>query len=902
MHLYNLKCCGQESPLQLAAEYPVFSWMICGEGKYEVRQISYHITVTEEDGTLCWDSGKVDSEETLQILYEGTGLKPDTCYIWKVSSTVISSDGEEVLARESRFETGLLRDSWKAKWIGYDALPEGMKPFDRNEPFYCADEFQLGENQYYLPPAPYLRREFENKKEIKKAELYVSAQGIADVSINGEKVTTDKFVPGTANYDTTVWCRCYDVTSLIRNGANAAGVILADGWYAGYMGLQNREWYGSKPRVMVQLVLTATDGTKETIVSDENWKASYGAVLEADIFQGECFDARKKKETAGFDLPGYDDSKWNPVETGTEHDVIPTAHPGVPMKEYEEFEAKEITAKDGDTAFVDLGKLISGVLRITVEGPEGKKLHIRHSEILGPDGELHLDGNRSARAEDIYICSGAGKEIFKPEYTYHGFRYAKITGLTGVKLLKAEGIAIGSDFPDQTEFYTSNDTINDVFAACRDTMRTNLMDNPTDVCARDERLGWGMEGDHATASVAMLGNMEGFIRKWNCDIWSAQHENGALEPIAPPLMMKDIEQFIGDLQTNHGIRMIYTLYKLYGDRQIIRDHYPAMEKFFDYLDHNSDRCIRFGTTGDWLNIWELNDHSDVNHGYGDSSPGIIGTTHYAIIIRMMIEMSEAIGKTEEAGKYRELFEKVKKVFGQNFIQRDGTIRFGKQGDYVLALAAGMVPEEYQQLEAQKLREKLTEKGKIFWRGGTPSTPYFLGTLKKYGMAQEAESFLASREFPSIGYMIDKGPGTAWERWDGIWEDGTLHPQVMNAMSHIGLTVVDEYLVTGLAGITPVKAGFHTFKLNPAVTEGLKELETVYHSKSGAIKVHWFNEKKQFKICFTVPANTQAMVTIPCKKEALPETVKGRISEVSYENGTCSFLAGSGEYEIIAAKP
>ena len=221
---------------------------------------------------------------------------------------------------------------------------------------------------------------------------------------------------------------------------------------------------------------------------------------------------------------------------------------------------------------------------------------------------------------------------------------------------------------------------------------------------------------------------------------------------------------------------------------------------------------------------------------------IIGTTHYAIIIRMMIEMSEAIKKTEEAKKYKELFEKVKKVFSQNFIQRDGTIRFGKQGDYVLALAAGMVPEEYQKLEAQKLKEKLTEKGKIFWRGGTPSTPYFLGTLKKYGMAEEAERFLASREFPSIGYMIDKGPGTAWERWDGIWEDGTLHPQVMNAMSHIGLTVVDEYLVTGLAGITPVKAGFHTFRLNPAVTEGLKELETVYHSKSGAIKVHWFNKK------------------------------------------------------------
>lgn len=896
MHLDCLKCCAQTFPIQIDVSRPAFSWKIISDGEYGIRQKSYRIIVRKESGEDCWDSGKIDSDETLQVIYEGRELEPDTRYIWEVTAW---TDPSDVLIGKSWFETGLMKKQWKAKWIGYDALQQGMRPFDKNVPFYCADDFEQGENEYYLPPAPYLRREFEITGSVSRAKIYISALGIADVKINGREITEEKFIPGTANYDNTVWSKSYDVTEHIRSGTNAIGVILADGWFAGYVGLHNREWYGSKPRVMIQLVLTMEDGSREIITSDEKWRAHYGAVLEADIFQGECYDATK--ELTGYSEHGFDDCEWKPVETGSEHELIPEAHPGIPMVEYEAFEAGQIIRKNEDTVLVDLGKLISGVLRITVCAKPNAKIQIRHAEILKPDGSLHLAGNRSARAMDTYICNGNGVEIFKPRFTYHGFRYAEITGIRGAELLKAEGIPIGSELPDRTEFESSDVTLNKVFMACRDTMLCNLMDNPTDVCARDERLGWGMEGDHAAASTAMLGNMELFIRKWNRDIWSSQHEDGSLEPIAPPLMMKDIEQFIGDLQTNHGIRMIYTLYKVYGDKEIVREYYPSMEKFFRYLENNSDRYIRFGTTGDWLGLWEKTDHSDVNHGYGDCSPGIVGTTHYANIIRMMIEMSEGIGKENEAEKYRGLYQKVKKAFAQNFIQRDGTIRFGKQGEYVLALAAGMVPKEYEQLEAEELKRKLTEKGRVFWKGGTPSTPYFLDTLKRYGYTEEAVEFLTSGEFPSIGYMIDKGPGTIWERWDGIWEDGSLHPQVMNAMCHIGLTVVDEYLVTGLAGITPLKPGYHQFEVAPALSEKLEEVKTVYQSKSGTIKVHWTNKEKSFRIQVVVPPNTEAIFKLPCRKGTVPKTNKGEIENILYGEKQCSFCVKSGEYDIEILK-
>lgn len=897
MHLGNLKCCANKNPIQVDEQQPFFSWQIFADEELSVVQTAYRIVVISEDGAIKWDSQKKDTAEMLHVVYEGEPLEPDLHYKWKLD--VWTNLNDTPLTKESWFETGLMKN-WCGKWIGYDALLPGMEPFDPCKPFYCADDFKKGKNEYYLPPAPYLRKEFFVKNSLKKAKLYVSAQGIVDVKLNEKAVTEEKFLPGTANYNCIAWSKAFDVTELLQEKENAIGVILADGWYSGYVGLQNRQWYGNHPRMMLELVLTYTDGSKEHIVSDETWKAHYGAVREADIFQGESYDATE--EIPNYSAPGFADGNWENVAVGSEHEVVPEAHPGVPIVERECFDAETVTDIDEDTVLVDLGKLISGVLQLTVKAEKGAHLEICHSEILKPGTEeLYLDGNRSARAKDIFVCRGDGIEVLKPRFTYHGFRYAKIKGLKKARLLNVKGVSIGSKFSDETEFETSDAAVNLVFRTCKESMLCNLMDNPTDVCARDERLGWGMEGDHALSSVAMLGDMECFIRKWVRDIWSAQHEDGSLEPIAPPLMMKDIEPYSGDLQTNHGVRMIYTLYKLYGDTEIVKEYYPKMERFFEFLDCNADRGIRFGTAGDWLNIWETTDHSDVNHGYGDGSPGIVGTAHYAKLILKMIEMSEGIGMQEQARKYGHLYEKVKRAFVQNFVQRDGTIRFGKQGDYVLALSAGLIPEEYEQNAAGKFVKMLTEKGRVFWRGGTASTPYFLDVLKKYGYYKEAVQFLASREFPGIGYMALRSPGTVWERWDGIWEDGTLHPQPMNAMCHIGLTVVDEYLVTGLAGITPLKPGFEFFELSPAPSDEIKEVNASYKSKSGTIKVHWKNETDRFEISFEVPANTQARVVLPCKEGTKPKACEGSLLDMDTQNNRCVFYVKSGHYRVETKK-
>ena len=256
MHLGNLKCCANKNPIQMDEQQPFFSWQIFADDECSVIQTAYRIVVISEDEKIKWDSGKKDTAEMLHVVYAGEPLEPDSHYKWKLD--VWTNLNDAPTTKESWFETGLMK-KWCGKWIGYDALLPSMKPFDPCKPFYCADDFKKGKNEYYLPPAPYLRKEFFVKNSLKKAKLYVSAQGIVDVKLNEKTITEEKFLPGTANYNCIAWSKAFDVTELLQEKENAIGVILADGWYSGYVGLQNRQWYGNHPRMMLELVLTYTD-------------------------------------------------------------------------------------------------------------------------------------------------------------------------------------------------------------------------------------------------------------------------------------------------------------------------------------------------------------------------------------------------------------------------------------------------------------------------------------------------------------------------------------------------------------------------------------------------------------------------------------------------------------------
>lgn len=905
MRLERIRCNGQEHPIQVENRWPVFSWIIEVDDptkESNIEQLAYRIVV-KSGIELFWDSGKIFTCNSLEAVYDGRAFRQDTQYMWKLQVWVTGSN-VPLVSENHIFETGLM-GRWDAEWIGYDKLPSDMKPFDPNEPFYYADDFFKGKNNFWLPPASLLRKEFECHNTLANAKLYISAQGLIKVEINGKLISDERLIPGDANYEKQVWSNAYNVTEFLKAGMNVIGVILADGWYSGYTGLHNRECFGSHPRVMAELRMTYEDGTKAIVSSDGSWKAAHGPFVEADVFEGEYYNALLEKK--GWSCSGYDDSYWDAVDIGSEHSYEPIGNVGVPIVVHNVFPATEIKKIGLGTFLVDLGQYISGVLRITIRASRNAKITIRHAEILDESGKLYLYANRSARAEDTYICKGIGVEIYEPSFTYHGFRYAEISCLGDVKLLKVEGVFFSSAIEEKTDFKSSSEIVNQIFQSAMRTMMCNMMDKITDVCARDERLGWGLETDHAAKEMTSYMNLEVFIRKWVEEIWSTQHEDGSVEPIAPPIMMKDVEPYIGDLQTNFGVRMVYVLYKEYGDIEIVRLYYSQMRRYLDFLENNSDRGIRFATTCDWLGLHEDTNHSDTDHGYGDCNPAIIGTTHYAMIVLMMAEMSKAICCNDDTQEYIKTYRDIKYTFQKHFVASDGSIRYGRQGDYVLAFASGLIEEKNREICSKILMKKLKEKSKVFWRGGTPSSPYFFQTLIMLGRKEIANQFLTQDCYPSLGYMIKTGPGVLWERWDGIWEEnGKFHPQPMNAMCHIGFVPMAGYITRYLVGIRPLKPGYSKFEVWPHLTENIRQISCKQKTKSGEISTEWTMKEKRLSGNLTVPPNTRAVVIIETEKDEPIKAISGTGELIMgkssvYDKRTSAYISrfdvGSGFYQF-----
>lgn len=890
MRIINLKCDGIKEPLQVSPEKLCFGWNL--ESAEEGDGQSAYRLIVRRGEDILWDTGKVLSDACLYIPYRGRSLEGSARYEWQVSAW--DAGDRETEPAESFFETGLTH--WGGEWIGYDKPVDG-KMFDPHKPFYCADDFDRGVNDYFLPPAPYLRKEFTLEKEAADAKIYISAFGLADVRINGARVSKERFIPGLSNYAETVYSAAYPVTGLLRKGKNTISVILADGWYAGYISLNNREWYGSKPRVLVNLKILGKDGEESAVVTDATWKAAYGGIQEADIFEGEKFDANL--EPRGWRENGFDDSGWDEAETGSEYDLVPVPHPGVGVVEHDRVQPAEITEmhSGGKRIRIRFDRYICGVLNLKLRGEKGARIVIRHAEMLNEEGELHLRGNRSARNQDEYILSGEGEEVFSPLFTYHGFRYAELTIEGAAEIIEAEGVQIGTRLLHTTKFRSDSETVNHVYDMVLATEKANLFEVPTDCTARDERLGWGAEGNHFLFAMTYMNDQYRMIRKWTKDIWDGQREDGALEATAPTMMMKDVEGFVGDIQSNHGVYMVYALYKMYGDTDAVREYFPKMLRFFDYLDRNSDRNIRTAIGCDWLSILEDTGYSDELHGYGDSCPTILGTAHYAFTVKMMAEMCRALGEREHREKFENLHRDIINTLRKHYIQRDGSLRYKKQGDYLIALACGMFEPEEEKEALRFLERKMTEKGYVRWFGGTAVTPYMPGTLKRLGKMSLVNRFLTSERYPGIGYMHKMGYDTIWERWDGVREDGSIHPQVMNAMCHEGYAVVGACLVSGLAGIDTLSGGFKEILIWPGASEEIRECSCSYESVYGEISVDWKWDGRIFDIAFRIPCNTSARLILPCTEKGSLAALQGTVEDVSYEGKTATARTASGRYRI-----
>ncbi|GBF20184.1 MULTISPECIES: alpha-L-rhamnosidase [Arenibacter] len=837
-----------ENPEGIDVLQPRFSWILKGEGRNRA-QSAYQITVASsleklsQDQTDIWDSGKVISNHTNQIVYEGIPLVSATKYYWKVrvwdESDIIST-----WSTPAYWSMGLLKFSnWQGLFIGHDV---GYNKADKYD-------------SLYLPPARYLRKSFNLNKKIKKATAYTTALGLYELRLNGNKVGEANFLPGWTDYDKRLYYQTFDVTNNLWEGENVIGAVIADGWYAGYIGYallvrldKVREFYGVNPSFMGQIQIEYEDGSMETIASDQTWKSNQGAIREADIIMGETYDARL--ENTGWDAPNFDDSQWKRPKVYTYPNGKLEAYPGTQVKNTEILKPIAMTEPSPGTYVFDLGKNIAGIAELKVQGPKGTKVQLRFGEILKSDGQIQTENLRQARATDTYILKGEGLEVWKPKFTYHGFQYVEVTGFPGKPTLEIiTGHVLSSIETNASTFGSSNAMNNTLFKNIKTTQSANFFEIPTDCPQRDERLGWTGDAEIYMRSATYNADVAAFMTKFLIDLDDAQRWYGAYPNFAPFPYSRPNQY--APAWMDAGVIIPYNMYKVYNDTRIVEYMYKGMEKFMQFQEDASTDYLRPGggnNWGDWLAVNEETSHD------------FIGASFYGYDAKLMAEMAEALGKTEDAAKYGKLFENIKKAFAQKYILDDGRTSEDTQTSYALALCFNLYPRDLAPKGAAILAEKIEKNGFKFSTGFL-GTKHVMLALSKYGYDDISYKIFQQTEYPSWGYSVENGSTSIWERWNSYTKDDAENSDLnakMNSFSHYAFGSVAEWMFQHAIGIDIEDDGYRNIIIKPSISKEMDYINGSYKSICGTISSAWNWKGKEVLMNIEIPVNTTAKVHIP----------------------------------------
>lgn len=839
----NLQAEYFEDPIGIDQLSPRLAWKLKSDER-NTSQASYQIQVAkgEDDFSsenIIWDTGRIESESSIHNVYDGPDLESGQRYYWRVRVWNQNNEVSE-WSDTSFWEMGLLNtNNWQADWI-----EPGLNQ-DSSEP----------------QPAPMLRAEFSAPKEIKRARAYVTAHGLYEMEINGEKVGDQVFTPGWTSYNKRLQYQTYDVTELLQAGDNAIGVMLGDGWYRGYIGFNNqRNFYGETLALLAQVKISYEDGTTETFGTDDSWKATKGPILKSDIYNGESYDARLEKE--GWTSPSYDDSDWMGVRVvsdseGKEQLVAPE---GPPIRKIQELNPVEVlTTPEGDTV-VDMGQNMVGWVQLKMSGSAGTEVTMTHAEVLDKDGNFYTENLRAADQVNTYILKGEGKEVWEPKFTFQGFRYVKVEGYPGeLTSDDVTGVVIHSDMKPTGHFESSNPLINQLQHNIVWGQKGNFLDVPTDCPQRDERLGW--TGDiQVFAGTACL-NMDaaGFLTKWLRDLKADQLSNGSIPHVVPNVLGEDWAGAAG--WADAGVIVPWTMYQAYGDKRILETQYESMKEWVEFMrnEARSDETTYLWdntfTFGDWLSF--NSDASDYPGAFTDKD--LISTAYFARSADLLHRTAEILGKDEDEKEYANLLEQVKNAFQKEYITANGRVMSNTQTSYLLALKFGLLPDSLEQEAVGHLVEDLNERGHL--TTGFLGTPHLNPILSEYKHDDEAYKLLNRKEYPSWLYPVTMDATTIWERWDGIKPDSSFQDPGMNSFNHYAYGAIGEWLHKNVAGIKAEAPGYKKIAIAPQIGGNLTHARSLLNTMYGRVESDWMIDGDQFSHTVTIPANTRATVTL-----------------------------------------
>ncbi len=721
------------------------------------------------------------------------------------------------------------------------------------------------------------------------AILYASALGLYEVHINGKRVGDHVLAPDWTDYRKRVRYQAYDVTALVERGKNAMGALLANGWYSGHIGNGGNRFFGKEPAFIAQLEVTYTDGRTERIVTDNSWKSHPGPILASDFMLGEDYDARQ--EVKGWDQAGLDENQWMAVNTRDESTRAIEAQVMEPVRQIFEITPKAVTDPKPGCWVFDLGQNMVGVVRLKVSAPAGAKVTLRHAEMLNPNGTIYTKNLRGAPSIDHYTCKGGGDEIWQPRFTFHGFRYVEITGLTNQpKADTVTGIVIASDNARTGEFSCSDPRLNQLQSNIQWGQRGNYLSVPTDCPQRDERLGWMGDAQVFIRTATYNADVASFFTKWLVDVDDGQSPEGSFSDVNPNTGGRGSVPAWGDA----GVICPWTIYETYGDKRILERHLPAMTKWVEYLRQHSHNLIRDrdrgNDYGDWLSIG------------ADTPKELIGTAYFAYSTHLLARSYQALGRDEEARKYEQLFQDIKTAFNKRYVSGDGHIRGNTQCAYAMALKFELLPDDLRPNAAQFLEDDIKSKGGHLSTGFV-GVSYLLPVLTQWGKTDTAYRLLLQDTFPSWLFSVKQGATTSWERWDGWTPEKGLQDPGMNSFNHYSLGSCGEYLFGGIGGIRPASPGFKTILIQPVIRDGLTWARTRYDSIHGRIATSWKLDGKHLALEVTVPANTTATVCVPAtgvanvRESDKPVAQATGVKFLRQEEGKVFFEVGSGTYKF-----
>lgn len=744
-----------------------------------------------------------------------------------------------------------------------------------------------------LPPPPYLRKTFSADKPIARATVYATARGLYELHLNGERVGRDELTPGWSDYRKRIYYNTYDVTPMLRPGGNAIGAILGDGWHSGYFSFQGkRGLYGPEPSLLVQLEIEYSDGSKQTVVSDESWRASYGPIREGDLLQGAAYDARR--DVAGWNTTSFDDSSWQPATIAGPPEALVQPYPGDPATRHEEIAAKTVTEPVPGRYVFDLGQNMVGWVRLKVKGQKpGARIAVRHTEMLNPDGTPYLASLRAARAQDTYWAKGGdGDEIWEPKFTFHGFRYVEITGLQGRPALDAvTGIVVHQPMPRTGEFESSSKLLNQLFHNIIWGQKGNYLEVPTDCPQRDERLGWTGDAQFFIPTGAHNFDVGAFFTKWLVDLnTDSQFPDGSFADVAPDLLGGHGNVAWGDA----GVICPYVIYRTYGDTRVIERHWDEMARYIDFLTKTSKDLVRgHGAYGDWLNLDDK------------TKSEVIGTAYFAHVSSLMSEMAAAVGKQGEADRYRRLADDVRATFVKQFVSDDGSIKESGQTGYALAFTMNLLPDDKRASAAEHFAAAIARKNDHLATGFI-GTPRLLPALTLAGRTDLAYKLLLTETYPSWLFQVTLGATTMWERWDGWTPEKGFQDPGMNSFNHYAFGSVGEWMYRTAAGVDTDGPGYRKITLRPQPGNGLSFARASYRSPRGRIASEWTrNGDGTTTYAFTVPPNTTATAHVPTTAaEAVTESGKPAkeaegVEFVRADGGAAIYRLASGTYQFVA---